>query len=72
MERKRERGNRTNVLNTEFPVECDFPVRTSFVHVSEPPSPFSGCLPALQRFCFWDSSSRYRLLKSLLSLGEEM
>jgi hypothetical protein len=67
------RGKRTNVLNTEFPVECDFPVRTSFVHVSEPPSSFSGCLPTCslglqQHFWFWDSGPRFSLFKLHLSL----
>jgi hypothetical protein len=62
MEGEKE-GKRTNVLNTEFPVECDFPVRTSFVHVSEPPSAFSGgltgCLLRPQHFKFRDSGLHF-------------
>lgn len=62
-----EREGKINVLNTEFPVECDFPVRTSFVHVSEPPSAFSGCLtaclPGPQHFKFQDSGPHFSPFK---------
>jgi hypothetical protein len=48
----KRKGKRTTVLNTEFPLDCDYPVRTSFVHVSEPASAFSGCLTTCLRAAF--------------------